>query len=141
MTEESNKKLPLRVIVELPNWLYRSVVSDEVLPISKEYFRLKKPIDRRIYEIARKYCGRQGSWKIGLESLHQKTGATMVITRFRFAINSLAKANVLPDYMIEYDRKSDMVTFVNRDESGQETLNQQNIKQLISKLSSSKTSN
>lgn len=139
VTEESNKKLPLRVIVELPNWLYRSVVSDEVLPISKEYFRLKKPIDRRIYEIARKYCGRQESWKIGLESLHQKTGATMIITRFRFAINSLVQANVLPDYIIEYDRKSDMVTFINRDESGQEGFNKQDIKNLISKISSTKT--
>mgnify|MGYP003602279974 FL=1 len=141
VTEESNKKLPLRVIVELPNWLYRSVVSDEVLPISKEYFRLKKPIDRRIYEIARKYCGRQESWKIGLESLHQKTGATMVITRFRFAINSLVQANVLPDYIIEYDRKSDMVTFINRDESGQDGFNKQDIRNLISKISTTKTMN
>lgn len=134
VTEESKKKLPLRVVIELPNWLYRSVVSDEVLPISKEYFRLKKPIDRRIYEIARKHCGRKDSWKIKLETLHEKTGATMVMTKFRFAINSLAKANVLPDYKIEYDRKQDMLTFINRGEYSQNESNRNNIQKLMSKI-------
>ena len=117
VTEENSKKLPLKVVIELPHWLYRSITKDEVLPISKEYFRLRKPIDRRIYEIARKHCGRQESWKVSLDLLHKKTGTTDVLRNFRSAINSLATANVLPDYSIEYDRKSNMVTFINRDES------------------------
>ena len=132
--EENNRKFPLRVVIELPHWLYRSITKDEVLPISKEYFRLRKPIDRRVYEIARKHCGKQASWKIGLDLLHQKTGATMVFKNFRIAINSLAQANVLPDYFIEYDRKSDMVTFINRDEEIQNRVHQKEIIELSKKL-------
>ena len=115
VTEESKKKLPLRIVIQLPHWLYRSVLSGEVLSISKDYFRLKKPIDRRIYEIARKHCGRKVDWKISLPLLHQKTGATMVLKEFRRSLNSLAQANVLPDYRIEYERKTDMVTFLRRE--------------------------
>lgn len=132
--EENHKKFPLRVIIELPHWLYRSITKDEVLPISKDYFRLRKPIDRRVYEIARKHCGKQPSWKISLELLHRKTGATMVFKNFRIAINSLAQANVLPDYYIEYDRKSDMVTFINRDEEPQLLTNQKHIEETIGSL-------
>ena len=132
--EENDKKYPLRVIIELPHWLYRSITKDEVLPISKDYFRLRKPIDRRVYEIARKHCGKQPSWKISLELLHRKTGATMVFKNFRIAINSLAQANVLPDYRIEYDRKSDMVTFINRDDESQLLINQKYLENTIKML-------
>ena len=132
--EENDKKYPLRVIIELPHWLYRSITKDEVLPISKDYFRLRKPIDRRVYEIARKHCGKQPSWKISLELLHRKTGATMVFKNFRIAINSLAQANVLPDYCIEYDRKSDMVTFINRDDESQLLINQKYLENTIKML-------
>ena len=138
VTEENSKKLPLKVVIELPHWLYRSITKDEVLPISKEYFRLRKPIDRRIYEIARKHCGRQASWKVSLELLHKKTGTTDVLRNFRSAINSLATANVLPDYSIEYDRKSNMVTFINRDESAHNEDNKKALSSLVTNMMSKK---
>lgn len=126
--EENTKKIPLKVVIQLPHWLYRSIESNEVLPISNQYFRLRKPIDRRIYEIARKFCGRQPSWKISLEKLHEKTGTTDLLRNFRVALNSLAEANVLPNYEIQYDRKSDMVTFINRDDDVQQNANEQAFK-------------
>lgn len=132
--EENAKKFPLRVIIEIPHWLYRSIAKDEVLPISKDYFRLRKPIDRRVYEIARKHCGKQFSWKISLELLHKKTGTTDVIRNFRAAINSLCQADVLPDYAIEYDRQNDMVTFINRDEAILLEANQKIIKKLTKSI-------
>ena len=138
VTEENSKKLPLKVVIELPHWLYRSITKDEVLPISKEYFRLRKPIDRRIYEIARKHCGRQASWKVSLELLHKKTGTTDVLRNFRSAINSLATANVLPDYSIEYDRKSNMVTFINRDESAHNEDNKKALSSFVTNMMSKK---
>ena len=58
----------------------------------------------------------------------------MVFKNFRIAINSLAQANVLPDYFIEYDRKSDMVTFINRDEEIQNRVHQKEINELSKKL-------
>ena len=133
--EENDKKFPLRVVIELPHWLYRSIAKDEVLPISKEYFRLRKPIDRRVYEIARKHCGKQNSWKINLELLHKKTGTTDVLRNFRVAINSLCQADVLPDYSIEYDRQNDMVTFINRDEAVHIAANQKNLDKILKSIS------
>ena len=134
VTEENKKKLPLKVVIELPHWLYRSITKDEVLPISKDYFRLRKPIDRRIYEIARKHCGKQKSWKISLENLHLKTGATMVLKEFRRSLNSLCHADVLPDYEIDYDRQADMVIFVSRDEAVHFEDNQKTIAKLSKKI-------
>lgn len=113
--ESDGEGKAVAVEITLPNWLYRSIEHNEVLSISKDYFRLRKPIDRRIYEIARKHCGNKSEWKISLELLHKKSGATMVLRNFRVAINSLCKANVLPDYQVKYDKESDIVIFSNRD--------------------------
>lgn len=114
MEEDINGRT-VAVEITLPNWLYRSVEHNEVLNISKDYFRLRKPIDRRIYEIARKHCGNKIEWKISLDLLHKKTGATMVLKEFRRSITSLSKADVLPDYQVSYDKESDSVIFNNRD--------------------------
>ena len=43
--------------VTLSDWLYRAVLSKEVLSINPDYFRLRGGIERRVYEIARKHCG------------------------------------------------------------------------------------
>ena len=53
------------VTVTLSDWIYRSVLSKSVLTLSRDYFRLRKPLERRVYEIARKHCGRQTEWKVG----------------------------------------------------------------------------
>ena len=102
------------VEVVLPDWLYRSIEHNEVLNIDPNYFRLRKPIDRRIYEIARKHCSHKLSWSISLEKLHKKTGTTDAIRNFRVAINSLAKVDALPGYKVIFDRENDMVTFQSR---------------------------
>ena len=48
----------ISVAVTLSEWLYRAVLSKSVLTLSRDYFRLRKPLERRIYELARKHCGR-----------------------------------------------------------------------------------
>ncbi|MBD3625134.1 MAG: replication initiator protein A, partial [Rhodobacteraceae bacterium] len=62
--------------VVLSDWLYRAVLAKSVLTLSRDYFRLRKPLERRVYEIARKHCGRQREWTIGLATLLTKTGST-----------------------------------------------------------------
>lgn len=104
----------VRVSVTLPEWLYKSVSSNNVLTISPDYFRLRKPLDRRIYELARKHCGNQAEWKISLDLLHKKTGSTGTLRKFRLNIKSLAETDELPDYKISYDVKSDILTFKRR---------------------------
>lgn len=103
-----------RVSVTYPEWLYQSVQNKKVLSISHDYFRLRKPLDRRIYELARKHCGHQETFKIGLDLLRKKSGTIRDLRRFRADIKSLAVSDDLPDYAVQYDDKKDMVIFTNR---------------------------
>jgi plasmid replication initiation protein len=43
--------------ITLSEWLYNAVAGFEVLTLHRNYFRLRKPMERRIYELARKHCG------------------------------------------------------------------------------------
>jgi len=113
IVEEKDGRM-VRVSVTLPDWLYRSITAKQVLTISSDYFRLRKPLDRRIYELARKHCGNQNEWRIGLNLLYKKTGSTEAIRNFRVSIKSLVTTNELPDYNVAYDLKNDMVTFTQK---------------------------
>ncbi|PAV02571.1 RepB family plasmid replication initiator protein [Arsenophonus sp. ENCA] len=115
IVEDKKGKLDVGMIeVTLPDWLYQALHKKKMLKISPDYFRIRKAIDRRLYEIARKHCGNQGEFTISLEKLHLKTGSTALLKMFRHNIKQLAKANDLPDYGIRYDAKADMVIFNNR---------------------------
>lgn len=96
----------------LSKWLFNAIEANEVLTLHPDYFRLKKPIERRIYEIARKHCGAKTSWKIGLEKLQKKSGSRDAKRNFRRALRNLCEFDHLPDYSITMD--ADMVTFYNR---------------------------
>ena len=52
--------------VQLSDWVFNAIQAQEVLILHRCYFRLRKPLERRIYEIARKHCGRQKSWRVSL---------------------------------------------------------------------------
>lgn len=99
--------------IKLSDWFYNAVVSNEVLTINREYFQIRKPIERRIYELARKHCGDDQDFKIGLAKLHKKVGTTAPIRKFRAQIRAIEETNKLPDYSVSMD--ADMVTFTNRD--------------------------
>ena len=107
------------VEVTLPDWLYRSVLERQVLTLDADYFRLRKPLDRRIYELARKHCGAQSSWKVSLETLHMKSGSTGPLKKFRLALRSLVDADELPGYRMKFDITTDVVTFYSRGRKGQ----------------------
>jgi plasmid replication initiation protein len=91
------------VTVTLSDWIFRSVISRSVLTLHRDYFRLRKPLERRVYEIARKHCGRQAEWRIGLETLLKKTGSTSPRRVFRKMIRDMAEEDGLPDYSIMLD--------------------------------------
>lgn len=93
----------------LSDWLYNAVLAKEVLTISKDYFRIGKPIERRMYELCRKHCGKQPKWEIGLKLLHKKTGATAAIRKFRATVKDIAESDHMPDYNIEFDADRDML--------------------------------
>lgn len=100
--------------VELSNWVFNAIQAQEVLTLHRDYFRLRKPIERRVYEIARKHCGRQTSWTIGLDTLLKKSGSKSSLKEFRRALRHLVEHDHLPDYNVRFDDDSDNVTFTNR---------------------------
>lgn len=87
--------------VVLSDWLMRAIESDQVVTISPDYFRLRRPLERRLYEIARKHCGDQKRWQIGLEKLQSKTGSNALLKRFRHNLREIITADVTPYYRIE----------------------------------------
>lgn len=91
------------VEVKLSDWFYSSILGDEVLTIDKDYFRLRKPTERRIYELARKHCGNQAAWKIKLENLKEKIGTVTTIRKLRFNMKKLAESNHLPEYNVSLE--------------------------------------
>jgi len=113
IVEEKDGRM-VRVSVTLSDWLYRSIEAKAVLTISPDYFRLRKPLDRRIYELARKHCGNNKEWTFGLKLLQEKSGSSSNLRLFRQAIKSLAKSNQLPNYKVIYNEEKDQVTFKNR---------------------------
>lgn len=96
--------------VTLSDWFYNSILGDAVLTIDKDYFRLRKPTERRLYELARKHCGNQVVWKIKLENLKEKLGVTSQMKLFRFNIKKIAETNHLPEYNIHIDNDVIIVT-------------------------------
>lgn len=116
--ERDKDERMVAVEVTLPDWLYRSIKANQVKAISREYFRLRKPLDRRVYELARKHCGDQPKWRVGIKTLHEKSGSRTALRKFRAAIKELAEARALPDYRMAFDAKADAVTFYNRGTKG-----------------------
>jgi len=100
--------------ITLSDWIFNAIQHNEVLTLHRDYFRLRKPIERRIYELARKHCGQQPSWKASLEILHKKSGSKSTDREFRRAVRALAASDHLPDYFVAYDGETDMVLFTNR---------------------------
>jgi plasmid replication initiation protein len=99
--------------IKLSDWLFRAIEAAEVLTISREYFRLRSPLDRRIYEIARKHCGsKQEKWRIGIDKLQRKTGSKQERKHFVAHLREMVQSNHLPDYALTLE--DDQVVFWRR---------------------------
>ena len=96
--------------VVLSDWLMRAIESNEIVTISNDYFRLRRPLERRIYEIARKHCGEQRKWQISLAKLQNKTGSNAPIKKFRLNLRQIIKDDHIPFYRIELTA-DDLVIF------------------------------
>lgn len=105
----------IAVEVTLSKWLFNAVQANEVLTIHRNYFRLRKPLERRLYELARKHCGNQAAWTIGLELLREKCGAQSHVRAFRSQVQEIIAGDTLPEYRMTYSRENDQVTFYIRD--------------------------
>lgn len=100
--------------ITLSDWIFNAIRHNEVLTLHRDYFRLRKPLERRVYELARKHCGQQSQWKISLALLLKKTGSQSPEKRFRQMLRHLALSDHLPDYHVTFAPETDMVSFQNR---------------------------
>jgi plasmid replication initiation protein len=90
----------MQVSVTLSDWLYRAVLSKAVLTLSRDYFGLRKPLERRLYELARKHCGRQPDWRVSIPVLWKKSGSASPVRVFRRMVRDMVAADALPDYRL-----------------------------------------
>lgn len=100
--------------IELSSWAMEAVNANEVLTLNKDYWRLRRPIERRVYEIIRKHCGRQLSWSISVDKLHKKSGSMAARREFRRKLTEIVEDNHLPDYHVALDE--DTLFVMPRDE-------------------------
>lgn len=104
----------VQVAVTLSEWLFRAVMSKSVLTLSRDYFRLRKPLERRVYEIARKHCGRQPEWRVSMTVLAQKSGSASPLRVFRKMIRDMIASDHLPDYALR-EEPGDILAVLRRD--------------------------
>jgi plasmid replication initiation protein len=101
------------VSVTLSRWLFRAVMAKSVLTLNRDYFRLRKPLERRVYELARKHCGRQREWRVSVETLLVKSGSSSPRRVFRAMLREMIAVNHLPDYEMAED-PGDIIRFTRR---------------------------
>lgn len=100
IVRKTRKGRMVSVSVTLSEWLFQAVRSKSVLTLSRDYFSLRKPLERRLYELARKHCGRQSGWQVSVETLCKKTGSASPRRVFRAMVREIIKADGMPDYVL-----------------------------------------
>jgi len=102
--------------IQLSDWVFNAIRAKEVLTFHRDYFRLRKPIERRLYELARKHCGRKKDWRVTLRVLQRKCGSASTLREFRRLVSNIVLHDQehahIPDYSIGIS--DDMVTFTSR---------------------------
>ena len=97
------------VEITLSDWLFNAIDAKgrELLTISRDYFRLRKPLERRLYELARKHCGTNPKWQFKIETLHKKTGSSSTLKEFRRMVKAIIdddkKHGHIPDYSFDIE--------------------------------------
>ncbi|WP_181995394.1 replication initiator protein A, partial [Arsenophonus endosymbiont of Bemisia tabaci] len=118
IVEKQKGKVEIGMVeVTLPDWLYQAITKTKVLQINSDFFRIRKAIDRQIYEIARKHCGSQHEFTISLDKLYSKIDTSSLLKEFKRKLKALLRSNDLPDYKISLDISRDKVTFKNRNQN------------------------
>lgn len=113
------------VEVKLSDWVFNAIRHHEVLTLHRDYFRLRKPLERRMYELARKHCGKQAEWRISLALLQKKCGSASTEKEFRRLVSNIVEEDQafghIPDYAVTLESEH-MVVFRNRHTMPTQTL-------------------
>lgn len=105
--KETREGRMLEVEITLSDWVFNAIreKGGDILTISRNYFRLRKPLERRLYEIARKSCGQQRKFQYRIRTLHEITGSASTLPEFRRMVTKIIEDNrehgYIPDYTFE----------------------------------------
>lgn len=103
--------------IKVCDWLYGAIwnATQEMLSINRDYFKLEGGIERRLYELARKHCGSQPFWKVGMSTLWEKSGSQGTLREFRRKVfKGQVDLGTLPDYRVELLPDEDQVVFYSK---------------------------
>jgi len=117
-TKTVDRTSVLSFTVTISDWLWNGLAAYEVLTLDRRYFSLSKPIERRIYEVARKHCGTEkATWKINIDLLAEKIGFRGERFKFRSELRAIMESDSLPEYRIALDTSAnpDDVVFFTKD--------------------------
>jgi|TARA_E500000318_G_C3569136_1_gene217052 plasmid replication initiation protein len=89
VVRETREGRMLDVEITLSDWVFDAIENNHVLTLDRNYFFLRKPLERRLYELARKHCGSQSGWCIGLETLRDKCGSGSTVKEFRRLVGKI----------------------------------------------------
>jgi hypothetical protein len=102
IVRETREGRMLDVEITLSDWIFDAIENNNVLTIDRTYFFLRKPIERRLYELARKHCGNQREWRVGLEALRDKCGSGSTVKEFRRLVGKVIEDDEAHDHMPRY---------------------------------------
>ena len=91
------------VEVTLNKWTFDMIMNGRrLLTISPEYFNITSSLERRLYELARKHCGQQPEWRIGLPRLAEKVGVAKdrPLRKFKSDLLRIQLRGSLPEYQM-----------------------------------------
>lgn len=103
--------------IKLSDWVFNAIRSREVLTLNRDYFRLRRPIERRLYEIVRKHCGHQREWRVSLANLRKKCGSGSTPKEFKRLISKVCVVDAANDHFPDYK-----LTLEEREGSGNDIL-------------------
>ena len=117
LVRETREGRMQEVEIELSDWVFNAIKHQEVLTLHRDYFRLRKPLERRMYELARKHCGKKEEWRISLQVLQKKCGSASTEKEFRRLVSNIIEEDErfhhMPDYAVTLE-SSDMILFRSR---------------------------
>ncbi len=95
----TGEKVMKSVKVELGSRVYNAILRNKrILTYDSKYFQLK-PLEKRLYEIARAHVGEQPGFKMGIEKLRLRVGTNRDLRRFKLELVTISKRKYpLPGY-------------------------------------------
>lgn len=95
--------------VELSEPLAVAINNRAVLTLHPGYFQIRQPLAKRLYEIARKHCGLQGVFKIGIDTLRHKVGTTRPLRSFASDLGKIIENDGVLGYRYQIDGDNVMI--------------------------------